>query len=147
MNEIVSIALRHKPRALVSLAKRRGDSTCGSMLDTQDDEIFKMLPNVKSFGYEVSHNSAVMFAGLVYVEPHTDPVVGDLETTKAVFGLLSGGKNFKLFVRNGEDWNIKSMVPGEWVLFEDGKEHMVMSDTPWSGVAFQVKEIDEENEK
>lgn len=141
MNEIISIALRHKPRELVSLVKRRGDLSFTSLLDTRDESIFALLPDVKPFGYEISHNSGVMLSGLVYVEPHDDMPVGDLITGKAIFGLLSGGKNFKLFVRNGKEWDIKNMVPGEWVLFEDAKEHMVMSETPWCGVAIQVKEI------
>ena len=142
MSSIIQIAFRHKPRELVSLVKRRGDSSFCSPLDTRDERIFALLPNVKSFGYDLSHNSGVMLAGMVYVEPHEDMPVGDLVTSKAIFGLLSGGKNFKLFVRNGEDWDFRDMVPGAWVLFEDHKEHMVMSDTPWCGVAIQVKEID-----
>lgn len=147
VSEIVSIAFRHKPRALVSLVKRRGDSSFCSLLDTRDESIFALLPNVKPFGYEISHNSGAMLAGMVYVEPHDDMPVGDLMTSKAIFGLLSGGKNFKLFVRNGKDWNIRNMVPGQWVLFEDRKEHMVMSETPWCGVAIQVKEIDAGDDK
>lgn len=141
VGEIIQIAFRHKPRALVSLVKRRGDSSFCSLLDTRDESIFALLPDVKPFGYELSHNSAIMLMG-INVPPHTDISVGELKTKHSLFGLLSGGKNFNLFVRNDKDWNIRKMAPGQWVLFEDCKEHMVTSETPWCGVAIQVKEID-----
>lgn len=141
MGEVFRVASEHKPEKLVSLVREKGNDTFAIKLDTLDEEIFNLLPNVSRFGYEVSHKSGVMLANLVCVEPHTDPSVGRLDTSHAVFGLLSGGKNLQLFVRDNDEWVITRMRPGDWVLFEDHKEHMVLADTKWTGIAVQVKKL------
>ncbi len=141
MASSLKIVTRHKPRKLVDKARKYGDDSFGATLDTMKQEIFKLLPDVTPFGYEVSHGSAIMLSGLVYVGPHTDPSVGVLNTSHSVFGLLSGGKNLQLFVRGNGKWDVTQMVPGDWVLFEDDKEHMVLADTKWTGVAVQVKKL------
>ena len=91
MSKILTVASNHKPRKLVSLVKEEGDDSFTIALDTEDDEIFKLLPDVARLGYEISHNSGVMLADLVCEGPHIDPEVGNIETKHAVFGLLSGG--------------------------------------------------------
>lgn len=141
MNESLKIATRHKPRKLVDRARKYGDDSFAVLLDTTKQEIFKLLPDVTPFGYEVSYGSAIMLSGLVCVGPHTDTSVGILKTRHAVFGLLSGGKNLQLFVRDNDEWVITRMRPGDWVLFEDHKEHMVLADTKWTGIAVQVKKL------
>ena len=140
MTSSLKIVTRHKPRKLVYMARKYGDKAFDATLDTMKQEIFKLLPDVAPFGYEVSHGSAIMLSGLVCVGPHTDPSVGVLNTSHSVFGLLSGGKNLQLFVRDNDKWDVTQMRPGDWVLFEDDKEHMVLADTKWTGVAVQVKQ-------
>lgn len=142
MDKVIRIATCHKPKKLVSLAKERGNDSCGAALDTTNEDIFNLLPDVTQFGFELSHDSAIMLANLVCVHPHTDPSVGILKTSHAAFGLLSGGKDLRLFVRDGDEWIVTEMRPGNWVIFEDNKEHMVMAESKWTGVSFQVKEID-----
>lgn len=142
MDKVIRIATCHKPKKLVSLAKERGNDECGAALDTTNEDIFNLLPDVTQFGFELSHDSAIMLANLVCVHPHTDPSVGILKTSHAAFGLLSGGKDLRLFVRDGDEWIVTEMRPGNWVIFEDNKEHMVMAESKWTGVSFQVKEID-----
>lgn len=141
MSKSLKIATRHKPRKLVDKARKYGGGSFDALLDTTKQEIFKLLPDITPFGYEVSHGSAIMLSGLVCVGPHTDTSVGILKTCHAVFGLLSGGKNLQLFVRDNDEWVITRMRPGDWVLFEDHKEHMVLADTKWTGIAVQVKQL------
>ena len=141
MDKAIRIATQHKPRKLVSLVKEKGDESFCSHLDTSIEDNFKLLPDVESHGYKISHDSAIMLSGLVCVDPHTDFPVGTLNTKHAVFGLLSGGKNLRLLVRNERGWNVTRMSPGDWVIFEDGKEHMVLADTAWSGIAVQLKKV------
>ena len=141
MDKVLRIATCHKPRKLVSMVRERGNDSCGVALDTTNKEIFNLLPNVTPFGFEASHDSGIMLANLVCVDPHTDPSVGLLHTSHSVFGLLAGGKDLRLFVRNNDEWIVTKMRPGNWVLFEDCKEHMVLAESKWCGVAFQVKEL------
>jgi hypothetical protein len=143
MGNNMKIATKHKPKKLVSIVKERGDESFCMFFDTTIEDNFKLLPDVESHGYKISHNSAIMLSGLVCVDPHTDFSVGDLDTKHAIFGLLSGGKNLRLLVRGERGWNITRMSPGDWVIFEDGKEHMVLADTAWSGIAIQVKKVNE----
>ena len=114
MSESIKIATRHKPRKLVDRARKYGDESFCALLDTTKEEFFKLLPDMATFGYEVSHGSAIM---------------------------LSGGKNLQLFVRDNDELVITRMRPGDWVLFEDHNEHMVLADTKWTGIAVQVKRL------
>ena len=143
MDNFVQIAKNHKPRKLVNMARKYGDDSFGASCDTMDEDLSKLLPDVIPSGFQVSHHSAIMLSGLVCVGPHTDPSVGILKTRHSMFGLLSGGKNLKLYVRDNGRWSVFKMSPGDWVVFEDGKEHMVLADTAWSGIAIQVKKVNE----
>lgn len=139
----------YKPRELVRLVK---DSGSNDFMSGFDLEIYShLLPNLKSnpntedFAY--SHNSGVMLKDLVYVEPHTDDCVGNLLTEHSLFVLLSGGKNFKLFVWEEGltlPFQIK-MKPGDWVLFKDSEEHCCMAETKWAGMAIQLGKLDQQN--
>ena len=142
MGNNMKIATKHRPKKLVSIVKRHGDESFCSHFDTTIEDNFKLLPDIKSHGYEISHNTAIMLSGMVCVDPHEDFPVGSLDTKHAVFGLLSGGKNLRLLVRDERDWNITRMSPGDWVVFEDGKEHMVLADTKWTAIALQLKKVD-----
>ena len=132
---------KHRPKALVDLVKERGDD---SFLSPFDEDYMHLLPDLSkeydTQGYEYSRKSGVMLTRLVYVEPHTDGSVGCLETDTALFGLLAGGKNFKLMVRkkDSQSWRGFYMYPGDWIMFNDCDEHLVMADTKWSGLAIQI---------
>jgi len=141
---ILRITSKHKPRALVSLVRKRGDTSFGSNLDLDDEKIRAMIPDVSPHGFVVSRGSAIMLAGLVNVRPHTDTAVGDLKTKHGLFGLLSGGKNAELLVRRigDSEWDVTKLTPGDWVVFRDDLEHLVMAETKWLGVAVQLAPID-----
>jgi len=132
---------KHRPKVLVDLVKERGD---GSFLSPFDEYYMHMLPDLskeyKSQGYKYSRSSGVMLTNLVYVEPHVDGSVGELTTDVALFGLLAGGKNLKLMVRQGGSmyWQSFWMSPGDWIMFNDSDEHLVMAETKWTGLAIQI---------
>ena len=140
MGDIRFIASNHKPRKLVSLVRKHGDISFCVSLNTMDEEIYAMLPDVSAHGFVMSHGSGMMLAGLVNVHPHTDTSVGELKTNHSLFGLLSGGKNAEFLVRriDGGGWDVVRMSPGDWVIFRDDVEHMVTANTKWLGVAVQV---------
>lgn len=143
MSGILFVAHNHKPRKLVSLVRNHGDNTFFAELDTKDEQIYAMLPDVSSHGFVVSHGSAIMLAGLINVHPHTDPSVGELKTNHSLFGLLSGGKNAEFLVRrvSGSAWDVVKMSPGDWVIFRDDVDHKVMAHTQWLGVAVQLAQV------
>lgn len=132
---------KHRPKVLVDLVKEKGDA---SFLSPFDEDFMHLLPDLSqeynTQGYEYSHSSGVMLTGLVYVEPHTDGSVGFLETDTALFGLLAGGKNLKIMIREkgSEYWKSFWMYPGDWIIFNDCDEHLVMAETKWSGLAIQI---------
>lgn len=143
MSGILRITTKHKPRALVSLVRKLGDTSFGSNLDLDNQKICAMIPDVSPHGFVVSHGSAIMLAGLVNVRPHTDTAVGNLKTKHGLFGLLSGGKNAELLVRRIDDsgWHVTKLTPGDWVIFRDDLEHLVMAHTQWLGVAVQLAQV------
>lgn len=132
---------KHRPKVLVDLVKEQGDDC---FLSPFDEDYIHLLPDLskeyKSQDYKYSRSSGVMLTNLVYVEPHTDGSVGELTTDVALFGLLAGGKNLKLMVRqkDGIYWQSFWMYTGDWIMFNDSDEHLVMSDTKWTGMAIQL---------
>lgn len=132
---------KHRPKVLVDLVKEQGDDC---FLSPFDEDYMHLLPDLskeyKSQGYKYSKSSGVMLTNLVYVEPHTDGSVGCLETDTALFGLLAGGKNLKLMVRKKDSiyWQSFYMYPGDWIMFNDSDEHLVMAETKWTGLAIQI---------
>lgn len=126
----------YKPRYLISRCKHFGDSLFTSPFNDKDYEYLPKFDN-----YEYSINSAILLTDLVYVEPHKDGSVGNLETHLSIFSLLSGGKNMKLLLKHKDSWKTFNMNVGDWVVFNDRIEHMVLAETKWSGIAIQVKEI------
>lgn len=134
-NSAILIKSGHKPRLLVQAAKN-GDN---SFAESIDYPLYELIPEIED--YEQTETGIALY-GMINVEPHTDAYVGNGGgRTIAMFGLMSGGKNFNLLVRNGVYWDIIKMKPGDWVLFDDKQEHMVMAESVWSGIAIQLKEI------
>lgn len=130
----------HRPKVLVDLVKERGDDC---FLSPFDEDYMHLLPDLSkeynSQGYEYSRNSGVMLTNLVYVEPHVDGSVGELTTDVALFGLLDGGQKLKLMVRRKDSyWQSFWMCPGDWIMFNDSNEHLVMAETKWTGLAIQI---------
>lgn len=132
---------KHRPKVLVDLVKQRGDDC---FLSPFDEDYMHLLPDLSkeynSQGYKYSRSSGVMLTNLVNVEPHVDESVGELTTDVALFGLLAGGNNLKLMARQrgGMYWQRFFMSPGDWIMFNDSDEHLVMADTKWSGLAIQI---------
>lgn len=106
------------------------------------------IPKIDGFEYA---GDAVLLR-LRNVEPHNDPWVSngnDPRVRRAVFWLLhiSGGKNQNrgynqtklddVWLGCGKD-KIKMRV-GDWVLFDDSKDHWVMSDHIWRGASWQLR--------
>ena len=57
MGNNMKIATKHRPRKLVSIVKEKGDESFCSHFDTSIEDNFKLLPDVESHGYKISHDS------------------------------------------------------------------------------------------
>lgn len=119
------------PRHLAH-AEEFGDDT----LDSKPPESFyDGCPDVP--GFERAEPGCLL-AMSKCVMPHTDPWLGDCDrvprTQRSFFWLLSGEVTFKV-----DGFAHRPMKPGEWVIFDHRREHMVLANADWRGVAWQLR--------
>lgn len=103
------------------------------------------MANFPSFeGFEPADQSAILLK-LRNVEPHEDPWVANTSaprSRRSIFWVLEGGGQegrFSWPLIFGAGGKTLRMKPGDFVVFNDAKEHWVMSTKLWRGAAIQLR--------
>jgi len=113
-------------------AEEFGDET----LDSNPPESFyDGCPQVP--GFERAE-PGILLAMRGCVMPHTDMWLGRWDRRprkqRSFFWLLAGKVTFKI-----DGFAHRPMAPGDWVIFDHRREHMVLADDDWLGAAWQLR--------
>lgn len=93
-------------------------------------------------GYALSDDTGSLIKMAGCVLPHTDQWIGrgtaGPRAQRSLFWVLSGAVHIKV-----DGFGAAAMLAGDWVVFDHRREHMVLADGEWLGVAIQIAPIRE----
>jgi hypothetical protein len=95
-------------------------------------------------GFAPDEKSAMLLK-MRNVEPHSDPWVSNTSeprSRRALFWLIEGGGQANRFGTSlifGAGGKTTPLKPGQFVVFNDAKDHWVMSEKLWKGAAIQLR--------